>query len=313
MIARLRTIRIDPALYGFIAAAVLWGLTVFVAGGRGAYETMTVALAFAIFAVSAGTGQMFVIASGPGNIDLSTPAVMTLAAYLSMNAMGGSAMLLPLGLLIAIGIGGAFGVFNFALIRALHIPPIIATLASSFIVLSLAMNAGGESTVKPPAALSQFTVMQIGGIQVLLVLAVLGTIFAQIVVTRTKFGRRLMALGQNERAARLAGVPVGRVRMIAYVISGGLSGLTGFLLAGFTGGAALNMGDSYLMQSVAVAVLGGTSVAGGRANAVGIWGAALFLSLLTTLLNTSGVAVGWRFVLSGATIMLVILLATERR
>lgn len=313
MIARFRSFQIDPALYGFIAAAVLWGITIFISGGRGTYETMSVALAFAIFTVIVGTGQMFVISSGPGNIDLSSPAVMTLAAYLSMNAMAGNGWLLPLGLLVVLVIGIIAGAVNYALIRALNIPPIIATLAISFIVMSLAMNAGGESTIKPPAALVSLTVLKVAGIQVLLVLAIAGTALAHIVVTRTGFGRRLMALGQNERAARLAGVPVGRIRLQAYVISGALSGLTGFLLAGFTGGAALNMGDSYLMESVAVAVLGGTSVAGGRANAIGIWGAALFLSLLTTLLNSAGVAVGWRFILSGAIIMLVLLLVTERR
>jgi ribose transport system permease protein len=313
MISRLRTIKIDPAYYGFIAAIVLWGLTVTISGGRGAYETMSVALAFAIFAVTVGTGQMFVISSGPGNIDLSSPAVMTLAAYLSMNAMGGNGWLLPLGLVIVVLVGAAAGAFNYGLIRALSIPPIIATLATSFILMSLAMNAGGESTVKPPAALAGFTAWRVFGIQVLLLLAVASTIIIQIVISRTAFGRRLMAVGQNERAAMLAGVPVGRVRLLAYVISGALAGLAGFLLAGFTGGAALNMGDSYLMQSVAVAVLGGTSVAGGRANAVGIWGAALFLSLLTTLLNTSGVAIGWQFILSGVVIMLVVLLVAERR
>ena len=299
-------------MLGFAAAALLWAATVVLARGQGGYDTIAVALSFAIFAVTVGTGQMFVIASGPGNIDLSSPAILTLAAYVSMNAMHGTDALLPLGLLLAIGVGLVAGAINFVLIRSLAIPPIIATLASSFALQSLAMNAGGESTIKPPPMLADFTVLHIFGVQALLVLAVAGSVAAQITISRTIFGRHLLAAGQNERAATLAGVPAARIRLAAYAISGGLAGLAGFLLAGFTGGAALNMGDSYLMESVAIAVLGGTSVAGGRANAIGIWGAALFLSLLTTLLNASGVDAGWRFILSGLTIVAVVCFASDR-
>lgn len=309
---RLREAIADPAMLGFAAAALLWAATVALARGQGGLETLAVALSFAIFAVTVGTGQMFVIASGPGNIDLSSPAVLTLAAYVAMDAMHGADVLLPLGLVLAVGVGLLAGVANFVLIRSLAIPPIIATLASSFVLQSLAMNAGGESTIKPPPLLADFTVLHLLGVQVLLVLGIAGSILAQLVIGRTIFGRHLLAAGQNERAARLAGVPAGRIRLVAYVVSGGLAGLAGFLLAGFTGGAALNMGDSYLMESVAVAVLGGTSVAGGRANAIGIWGAALFLSLLATLLNASGVDAGWRFILSGLTIVAVVCFASDR-
>lgn len=307
----LATARTNPALLGFAAAGVLWVATVAAAGGRGGYDTIAVALSFAIFAVTVGTGQMFVIASGPGNIDLSSPAILTLAAYVSMDAMHGADGLLPLGLLLAVGVGVVAGAVNHALIRVLAIPPIIATLASSFGLQSLAMNAGGESTIKPPELLATFTDLRLLGVQVLLVLGIAGSVAAQVVVGRTIFGRYLLAVGQNERAARLSGVRAARLRLAAYVISGGLAGLAGFLLAGFTGGAALNMGDSYLMESVAIAVLGGTSVAGGRANAIGIWGAALFLSLLTTLLNASGVNAGWRLILSGLTIVAVVSAASE--
>ncbi|MDB5525781.1 MAG: hypothetical protein JWM58_3544 [Rhizobium sp.] len=311
--SRLSLRAVPPSAYGFIAAAILWALTLWFSGGHGGYDTLMVSLSFAIFAVIVGTGQMFVIASGAGNIDLSCPAVITLAAYISMNLMGGEGSMLAPGLAAALAVGMAIGLANFGLIRLFGIPPIIATLASSFIVMSIAMRAGGQSTIKPPAALADFAVWRIAGLQVMLVLALAGSVAAQLLINRSIFGRRLLAVGQNERAAILAGIHAHRIRLAAYVISGGLSALTGFLLAGFTGGAALNMGDSYLMESVAVAVLGGTSVAGGRANALGIWGAAMFLSLLTTLLNTSGVEAGWRFLLMGAVIIAVIVLATRRR
>eukprot|EP01037_Dinobryon_pediforme_P016466 gene16466-16645_t len=309
---RLSFSAIPSSAYGFIAAACLWLLTLWVSGGHGGIGTLTATLSFAIFAVIVGTGQMFVISSGAGNIDLSCPAVITLAAYVSMNLMAGHDSMLVPGLLAALSVGLVIGAVNFGLIRLFGIPPIIATLATSFIVMSVAMDAGGSSTIKPPEMLSQFSVWRIAGVQVIVAIAVIASLMGQVIITRSSFGRRLMAVGQNERAAMLAGIKTIRMRLFAYLISGVLSALTGFLLAGYTGGAALNMGDSYLMESVAVAVLGGTSVAGGKADALGVWGAALFLSLLTTLLNTSGVEAGWRYILMGAVIIGVIVIATRR-
>jgi ribose transport system permease protein len=88
-----------------------------------------------------------------------------------------------------------------------------------------------------------------------------------------------------------------------------LAALCGACLAGFSGGSALNMGEEYLLASIAVVVIGGTSVAGGRANLPGIWGAALFMYLLVTMLNTFGVSAGIRLVMTGLIIIAVITLA----
>ena len=96
------------------------------------------------------------------------------------------------------------------------------------------------------------------------------------------------------------------MRLLAYVICGMAAGLTGFLLSGFTGGAALNMGNTYLMESIAIVALGGTSVAGGQANAIGIWGAALFFNLMGTMLNIFQAGAGVRFVLMGLLIVLIV-------
>ena len=86
--------------------------------------------------------------------------------------------------------------------------------------------------------------------------------------------------------------------------------LCGLLLASFSGGAALNMGQEYLLTSIAVVVIGGTSVAGGFGNVPGLWGAALFLFLLVTMLNTYGLGAGPRLMLIGAIIILVIVVAS---
>ena len=93
---------------------------------------------------------------------------------------------------------------------------------------------------------------------------------------------------------------------LTYTLSGTLGGLNGALLAGYFRGANVDIGNEYLLSSIAVVVIGGTSVAGGKANVPGIWGASLFLVLLLTMLNTFGVSAGVRLLLTGLIIVGVI-------
>jgi ribose transport system permease protein len=239
--------------------------------------------------------------------------VLTLAAYVSMAVMNEHDGALALGLASALLVGACAGALNFLAIIALRLPPIIATLAWSFVFQSAAFNLGGEATLKPPALLSEFATVRLLGVQVMPIAVMALTVVAAFTLARTVWGRRLLALGQSEPAARLVGISVGRVRLVAYIFSGVGAALTGFLLSGFTGGAALNMGDAYLMESIAVVVLGGASIAGGRANAVGIWGAALFFNLMGTMLNTFRIQAGARFMLMGALIIVIVAAAPRAR
>ena len=308
-----RRLSVAPWAYGFIIALVMWIATTAYAGIGSAGATLTAALIFGAFSVLVGTGQMLVIASGPGNIDLSMPSVMTLSAYISMAVMSGQDGMLFGGLAVAIAVGAAAGTLNYLAITLLRLPPIIATLAWSFVFQSLAYNLGGSATLKPPAMLSAFTLWRVAGIPVMPIAVMLLTVATMLVLTRGIWGRRLLAIGQSEPAARLAGVSAGRVRLVAYAACGIAAALAGFLLSGYSGGAALNMGDVYLLESIAVVVLGGTSVAGGQANAIGIWGAALFFNLMATMLNTFQMQAGIRFILTGALIILIVAIVPRPR
>ncbi len=297
-------------LWAWLGALAVWGATAAYTGGTGSGEVMSAALTFGAFFVIVALGQMFVITLGPGNVDLSIPACMTLAGTVAMKTMGGAAAMIPVGLLLALAIGLMVGAINYGLIRLLRIPPIIATLSSSFIYQSMAIWWNRGLRVKPPAALADFTTAKIAGIPVLALCVMALAVVGHVVLTRTLYGRGVIAIGQNPRAAHLAGVNVQRIRAATYMLSGTLAGLCGFLLAGFSGGAALNMGEEYLLSSIAVVVIGGTSVAGGFANVPGLWGAALFLFLLVTMLNTMGAGAGVRLVLTGLIIIGVIVAAS---
>lgn len=309
----LRPLLEKPWLGAYAGALAIWLVTIAFTEGQGGGGVLTAALSFATFSVLVAIGQMYVITLGPGNVDLSIPATMTLAGAVSMKIMDGSnPMILP-GLAIALGCGAGVGVFNYGLIRLLRIPPIIATLSSSFVFLSAAISYSRGIRIKPPPLLADFTTWIVWGIPVLAVAGMALTFVMSVILNRTVFGRTVTAIGQNSRAARLAGLPVDRVRFVTYVMCGVFAGLTGYLVSGFSGGAALNMGSEYLLASIAVVVIGGTSVAGGFANLPGLWGAAMLLFLLVTMLNTYGFGAGIRLVLTGVIIIAVITVATSRR
>jgi ribose transport system permease protein len=298
-----------PWIWSFLGAAALWLVTLLVSGGQGGGQVLSAALAFSVFTVIVSLGQMLVITAGPGNVDLSIPSTIALGSAVSMLVMDERAALIVPGLLAALAAGALVGTFNHLLIRLLRIPPIIATLSSSLVVMSIAISVGRGLRIKPPPLFSDLVAARWLGVPVLAIATVLFAVAFTVLVERTVYGRGLAALGQNRRAAYLAGVKVERIRFATYLISAALAGLTGALIAGFAGGNSLDQGEEYLLLTIAVVVIGGTSVAGGRASVPGVWGAALFMFLLVTMLNAAGAGPGLRMLLTGLIIIAVITVA----
>lgn len=309
----IRTLFAKPWIWSFIAAAGVWLVTIVFTGGASAAGLTQAALTFAAFSIIVGIGQMFVITLGPGNVDLSIPATMTLAGTVALKIMDTSDALILIGLLVALMVGLVIGIANYALIKLLRIPPIIATLSSSFIIQSVAISYNRGIRIKPPPALADFTTSSSLGVPNMAYLALAVSVLAWIALEKGIYGRRVSAVGQNMRAARMAGVPVDGVRATTYIACAILAALAGFLLSCFSGGAALNMGTEYLLTSIAVVVIGGTAVAGGFANVPGIWGASLFLFLVVSMLNTYGASAGIRLLLTGMIIIGVIVAASKGR
>ncbi|WP_099824829.1 ABC transporter permease [Oceaniglobus indicus] len=301
-----------PWFWSWAAGALAFAATLLLTDGRNGGDLLSAALTFASFSAIVGIGQMFVITLGPGNVDLSIPASMTLAGTLSLKFMGGDAALIVPGLMVALGVGFGAGVFNYLLIRLLRIPPIIATLSASFIFQSIAIWSNRGLRIKPPQSLSDFTTGATLGVPNLALVALVLAVIAWVILDRSIFGRWLSAFGQNERAARLSGVPIEGVRALTYIGCATLAGLTGFLLASFSGGAALNMGTEYLLVSIAVVVIGGSSIAGGNSNVPGIWGGALFMFLIVSMLNSYGLGAGVRLIVTGGIIIGIVAAASKK-
>ena len=201
----LRALIGKPWIWSFAGALAVWLAAIAFTGGYGAGGMLTAALSLAVFMVIVGVGQMFVITLGPGNVDLSLPANIGLASAVAMKTMGGDDRLVLVGLAAAIACGLAVGLANYLLIWALRIPPIIATLSASFIIQSIDISYGRGLQIKPPPAFADFTIARLAGVPLLAIATIVFTILAGIVLHRTIYGRSVLAIGQNMRAARLAG------------------------------------------------------------------------------------------------------------
>ena len=229
-------------------------------------------------------GQTYVIISG--GIDLSVTMIATGAAYVAANqSPNGAAIAILMGLLVGLIIGSMNGV-GVAIFR---VNPLIMTLAMSSILLGLFTAwtqtvLAGSTQVAPFIRLLgggswmgsvPYSVLVWGGVAIALIW----------LLRRSGWGRLIYAIGDNETAARLAGVRVWQVRLSAYMLSGVLSAIAGILLAGRTGAVDLQLAGAFLLPSVAAAVIGGTSIFGGMGGYSGTILGALILSVLNSLLT----------------------------
>lgn len=304
----IRSVRSNPWVISALAAATFWVLIQAFGQVGSGMSVLTVSMQFAAFYVIVGVAQMLVISIGPGNIDLSIPSTMVLSAFVSMAVMAGSDNNLVLGLLAGLGVGIPAGLFNIVLIQFLAIPPMIATLASGFILQSVAAASSSLFGAKPSPLIGEIMSWKLAGIPALAIFALIVTAVCAWALQNTRAGRSVLAIGQNPRAAFLAGYNVKLASAVVYLLSAMMASICGMALAVFSGGAALNMANDFILMSIAVVVLGGTSVAGGRAVPIGLWASAILLQNLVIFLNVIGAPNGIRHAATGLIILLVLAL-----
>ncbi len=304
-------------LWPYFGALAVFVLIMF--RSKNPWDTLSASIVFASFYILVGIGQMLVITTGPGNIDLSIPNTIAFVGSLAFTIMNENNLNIPQGVAIGLVGGAAMGAFNYALIRFIRMPPMIATMASSFIIRSVSITCFRGMQIKPPDGLEWFVNLRVleipgafRGLPVIFLFSVTVAVVMQLVLTRTQYGRFIHAIGQSIKAAWLCGINVKAYKLITYMLSGVFAGLTGILLAAFSGGATLNMGDEYMLNSIAVVVLGGSSIAGGKSNVIGIVGASILLYMITNLLNILGMEAGWRYIVTGIVIVGIIFIGGDR-
>jgi ribose transport system permease protein len=295
-----------PWLLSFVFAAIVL-VAIVAISGQGGGGTLSLAVSLAPYLVLVALGQMLVITTGPGNIDVSVASVLSLAGFTSIWVTNATSSVL-LGLLTAVATGAAVASISVVSIAFLAIPPIVATLASGLIASSFTLALANGFTGNPDPTLHAFLNLRLLGIPVLAVVVLVVTVGVAAALRHTVFGRSLLAVGQNRRAAQYAGIPTRRTVAATYLTSGILAGLTGALLATYIAPTP-DLGATYLLDSIAVTIIGGTLISGGRAVPAGVWGGALFFILLDGLLNLVGWSAAGQDVLKGLLLLAVLFLA----
>jgi ribose transport system permease protein len=207
----------------------------------------------------------------------------------------------------------AIGFINGLGIVVLGISPIIMTLAMNGILQGAALIFSNGSPIGwSPPALRWLMTGRLFDVTPVVWCLLIFVVLASLLLSRTTFGRRLYATGNSERVARFAGVPVGATLVGAYMLSGFCAALVGVMLSGFSGQAFLEMGDPYLLPSIAVVVVGGTTITGGKGHYVGMFGGALLLTALSTVLSASLISDAIRGIVYGSVVLIAMVALRER-
>ena len=289
-----------------VGTLLLWAM-LSLATARFSLSSLSGVASSASFLAVAAIGQMFAVATGGGNVDLSIPSVITLSAFLTMIVSDGSNVGLAAALPLVLVVGLVTGLINATLILRLRIPAIIATLAVGYVLDTAALLANRRfTTFAVSPILRTIASAHVAGVPAILLLAGVLTAGSAALIGRTGFGRTLMALGQNSVAATLAGARVGRITAIAFMLSGALAAIDGALLSAHAGGAYLGMGRPYLLQSVGAVVVGGTLIFGGSATALGTLLGSVLLVLIVTTMQIVGLPGGVQDMVQGAVIIAVL-------
>jgi ribose transport system permease protein len=242
-----------------------------------------------------------------GGIDLSVGAVASMSGFLVATLVNGQglAVAIVVALIASVLVGLVTGIG----VGVFRVHPLIMTLGIGLVVLGLA-NVWQLQMVQtgagvPPAMRSLGSDRLFGILPYNLTVFIPLAFLILLVTRRSGYGRMLYAIGDNPVAARLSGARAWQVLVVLYIISALIAAVAGFLISGLTNVASVTLADSYVLPSVAAAVIGGTSILGGRGGYSGTIVGALILTVLTSLLSALGFPEAVRQVLFGAIIVLV--------
>lgn len=247
-----------------------------------------------------------------GGIDLSVGSIVGLCAILLGYSWKNLGFPLPLAIGFSLLVGSAAGFLNGIVITRVKVPPLIMTIATLALYRGLAEGISQARSVRGYPEWFYFIGQEnLFGVPAQLWLFLIAIVVSAIVLDRTIFGRTLYAIGNNETAARFSGLPVDRVKLIIYTLSGLMAGLSACVLVSRVTTTRSDMGIGYELDVIAAVVLGGTSIFGGVGT---IWGTVIGLAMIQLLKNglaLTGVKGDATIVVIGAVLILSTLVASS--
>jgi ribose transport system permease protein len=309
--ARRNRADLSTSLPAWVGLAAVLVVTAVVFYGRLSFENyVNSLLVLTSFLAILALGQGVVVIGG--GLDLSIPAIITfsgvmLCEWAAPGTSGGWALAAVLVLAALIGAVNGLGV------GLLGIHPLIMTLAANGILdgLTLVITHGTPHGM-PPRVVSWLMTGKLAGVTPVVFFLILFAAAGHLLLARSAFGRRLYATGSSPVVAYFSGVSVVRVQIGAYAVSAVCAAIVGMLLSGFSGQAFIDMGTPYLLPSIAVAVVGGVAMTGGRGTYLGMLGGALLLTALSTMLQGMLIPLAVRNVIFGFVVLAAVLGLRER-
>jgi ribose/xylose/arabinose/galactoside ABC-type transport system permease subunit len=249
-------------------------------------------------------GMTFVIITG--GVDLSVGSLVALGGVLAGLSVGAG---WPLALIVPTLACGIIGLVNGLLIAKARLPFFIVTLAGLLGFRGLALVLSGAQTIpiSGSPAFVWFGQGEIFGLDVPIIIMLVTFVVGALVLNRTRYGEALFAVGGSEEAARLAGVQVDRVKIIAYTVSGALSGLAGALVAAWLSAGQPLVGQAWELYAIAAVVLGGTLLTGGAGTMLGSLAGLLLFYTIQNVINQVGTLTSYtQQVVTGAFLIVVV-------
>jgi ribose transport system permease protein len=247
-------------------------------------------------------GQTLVMLTG--GIDLSVGSVVAVVNWVSTILLAGSNSRNVPVFALCLAIGAAVGTINGIGITKFRVPPFVMTLGMLFAVQAAGfIYTNGITRGEASSVLRSLGQGYVGPVPVSFIVFASVAALAQAVLLFTAYGRRLYAVGANDRAAHMTGVDVDRVRILAYVACGVIAAIAGLILSGYIGIGDNTSGKGLELDAIAAAVIGGTVLTGGRGTVFGSFGGALLLAYLYNLLVILDIAQSGRLILQGAVIV----------
>lgn len=256
-------------------------------------------------------GMTFVIILG--GIDLSVGPTAAVSAIVGATLMI-AGLPIPLAVLAAIATGMACGLFNGSLVALAGLQPFIVTLGglSLYRALALIFTGGNPIFGIPDEFRAAINGLVLGVPVPVIIVAVIAAIL-WVVLNRTPLGEYILAVGGNPEAARIAGVPVARTKIIVYVLSGGLAAVAALILTGRLGAADPTMGNLWELDAIAAAAIGGASLMGGKGSVVGTLMGAVILGGLRNGLTLMNVQAFYQLLATGIIILVAMLIDRATR
>jgi ribose transport system permease protein len=263
------------------------------------------------FTCIVGVGMTLIIIHG--GIDISVGSLIGLGHMLTGVLMING---VPVGIAILLGIGAGFlyGAVNGLIITRMRIPPLITTLGSLYIARGMVYVMTQGKPVYPfPEAFNNLGVQELLGIPYSVYIMVLIVLIGHVLLKYTLIGRYLYAIGGSEDTARISGINVDRVKIIAYSVGGGLATLVGILMAARMNSSIPNAGDGWEMRVIASVIIGGTSLFGGEGSILGTLVGASIMSVLSVAMVMLNVSVYWQNIVVGVILIAAVGLDQLRR